>query len=37
VKFCLEKGDTEYFIVEYEEADAKHGIKACLDNFKKYL
>jgi len=37
VKFCLEQGDTEYFIIEYEEADAKAGVKACLDNFKKYF
>ena len=37
VKFCNEQGNTEYFIVEYEEADAKSGVKACIDNFKKYL
>jgi len=37
VKFCQEQGDTEYFIIEYEEEDAKAGIKACLDNFKKYF
>ncbi|MCL2773643.1 MAG: sugar phosphate isomerase/epimerase [Oscillospiraceae bacterium] len=37
VKFCNEKGKTEYFIVEYEEEDAKSGIKACIDNFRKYL
>ena len=37
VKFCNEKGNTEYFIIEYEEADAKAGIKTCIDNFKKYL
>ena len=37
VKFCNTEGDTEYFIVEYEEEDAKTGIKACIDNFKKYL
>jgi len=37
VKFCNEQGNTEYFIVEYEEADAEAGVKACIDNFKKYL
>ncbi|MCL2096752.1 MAG: sugar phosphate isomerase/epimerase [Oscillospiraceae bacterium] len=37
VKFCNEQGNTEYFIVEYEESDAKTGIKTCADNFKKYL
>ena len=37
VKFCNSLGNTEYFIVEYEEEDAKTGIKACIDNFKKYL
>ena len=37
VKFCNEQGNTEYFIVEYEEENAKTGIKACIDNFKKYL
>ena len=37
VKFCNTQGDTEYFIVEYEEEDAKTGIKTCIDNFKKYL
>ena len=37
VKFCEEKGNTEYYIVEYEEADAKTGIKACVDNFRKFL
>jgi len=37
VKFCNEQGNTEYFIIEYEEADARSGIKKCIDNFKKYL
>jgi sugar phosphate isomerase/epimerase len=37
VKYCKASGNTEYFIVEYEEEDAKTGIKACLDNLKKYL
>ena len=37
VKFCETQGDTEYYIVEYEEEDAKTGIKACADNFRKYL
>lgn len=37
VKFCNGPGNTEYFIVEYEEEDAKTGIKICADNFKKYL
>jgi sugar phosphate isomerase/epimerase len=37
VKFCNEYGGTEYFIIEYEEKDAKSGIKICLDNFKRYL
>jgi sugar phosphate isomerase/epimerase len=37
VKFCNEFGNTEYFIVEYEEENAKEGIKACAENFKKYL
>ena len=37
VKFCNEQGNTEYYIIEYEEKDAKEGIKACADNFKKYL
>jgi sugar phosphate isomerase/epimerase len=37
VKYCKESGGTEYFIVEYEEEDAKTGIKACLDGLKKYL
>ena len=36
-KFCNGPGNTEYFIVEYEEEDAKTGIKACIDNFKKFL
>ena len=37
VKYCKEHGGTEYFIVEYEEADAATGIKACLDGLKKYI
>lgn len=37
VKFCNEKGNTEYFIIEFEEENAKEGIKICLENFKKYL
>jgi sugar phosphate isomerase/epimerase len=37
VNYCKAHGNTEYFIVEYEEADAATGIKICLDNLKKYL
>ena len=37
VNYCKQFGNTEYFIVEYEEADAAAGIKTCLDNLKKYL
>lgn len=37
VKFCNEQGNTEYFIIEYEEEDAKSGIKTCVDNFRKFL
>lgn len=37
IKFCNEKGNTEYFIVEYEEEDAQNGIKLCIDNLKKYF
>ena len=37
IKYCNENGNTEYFIVEYEEENAKEGIKACIDNLKKYL
>ena len=37
VKFCNEQGKTEYFIIEYEEEDAKAGVKTCIDNFRKYL
>jgi len=37
VKYCKTSGNTEYFIVEYEEEDAKTGIKTCLDNLRKYL
>jgi len=37
VKFCNEQGNTEYFIIEYEEEDAKTGIKTCIDNFRKYF
>ena len=35
--FCAEYGNTEYYIVEYEEENAKEGVKKCLDNLKKYL
>lgn len=35
VNYCKASGDTEYFIIEYEEDDATAGIKKCLDNFKK--
>jgi sugar phosphate isomerase/epimerase len=37
IKYCKASGNTEYFIIEYEEEDAKTGIKACIDNLKKYL
>lgn len=37
IKYCNEFGNTDYFIVEYEEADAKEGVKACIDNLKKYI
>ncbi|MCL2099768.1 MAG: sugar phosphate isomerase/epimerase [Oscillospiraceae bacterium] len=37
IKYCKASGNTEYFIVEYEEEDAKTGVKTCLDNLKKYL
>ena len=37
IKFCNEQGNTEYFIIEYEEEDAKTGVKACLENFKKFM
>ena len=37
VKFCDGPGNTDFYIVEYEEEDAKSGIKACADNFKKFM
>ena len=37
VKYCKDHGGTEYFIVEYEESDAKTVIKTCADNFRKHL
>ena len=37
IKFCNENGNTEYFIVEYEEENAKEGVKLCIDNLKKYF
>ena len=37
VKFCNEQGNTEYYIIEYEEKDAESGIKTCAENFRKYL
>ena len=37
VNYCKASGNTEYFIVEYEEADAATSIKTCLENLKKYL
>jgi len=37
VKLCSEQGKTEYFIIEYEEDDAKTGIKTCIENFRKYI
>ena len=37
VKICHEQGMTEYFIIEYEEDDAKTGIKTCIENFRKYI
>ena len=37
IKYCKAYGNTEYFIVEYEEADPKAAVKACCDNLKKYL
>jgi len=37
IKFCKEYGNVDYYIVEYEEEDAKEGVKTCLDNLKKYF
>jgi len=37
VNYCKAHGNTEYFIVEYEEADAAAEIKACCTNLRKYL
>ena len=37
VNFCKASGNTEYFIVEYEEENAKEEIKACADNLRKFL
>jgi sugar phosphate isomerase/epimerase len=36
VRYCKASGNTEYFIIEYEEEDAKTGVKTCLDNLKNY-
>ena len=37
INFCSKYGNTEYYIIEYEEENAKEGMKICLDNLKRYL
>ncbi|GHU35597.1 sugar phosphate isomerase [Clostridia bacterium] len=37
IKFCKTSGNTEYFIVEYEENDPEAGIKASVVNLRKLL
>jgi len=37
VKYLKEYGDTEYFIIEYEQPDAKAGVKTCIDYIRKII